>query len=307
MRVASIGLGLMGSSLARRMAAAGHSVTGFDKSAAQMAAVPAGVAAAGSISEAVAGVEAIVLSLPNSEIGKQVCLGPDGVASAAPAGAIVIDATTARPADTLEMAAGLAKADIHFMDATVSGNPPMADRGELVVMAGGDPEDLAIVTPLLEAFGRAVYHVGPVGAAARTKLIVNHALGIHRVAVAEVLVVAEKAGLDLERTLEVLKDSAASSKAMDIWGERMIAGAHFPPLGRLILTRKDLRLIVEQADEVEASAELVAAALAVVDEAVAAGLGDADNGVVMEAVRRRAGLTRFDESAILDGREETSS
>jgi 3-hydroxyisobutyrate dehydrogenase-like beta-hydroxyacid dehydrogenase len=127
------------------------------------------------------------------------------------------------------------------------------------------------------------------------------------VAIAEVLVVAEKAGLDLEQTLEVLKDSAASSKAMDIWGERMIAGAHYPPLGRLRLTRKDAGLIVDQAEEVGASAEMVRAALAVVEEAMAAGLGDADNGAVMEALRRRAGLTRFDASAMLDGREETDS
>jgi len=109
---------------------------------------------------------------------------------------------------------------------------------------------------------------------------------------------------DLDLILEVLRDSAAYSKAMDIWGERMVAGSHYPPYGRLNSTRKDLGLIVDQADEVAASADLARAALDVVDAAMADGLGDADNGVVMEALRRRAGLSRFDRSAILDGQED---
>ena len=307
MRVASIGLGLMGAALATRMVEAGHDVSGYDVDQARVGVASAvGVSPATSMAGAVAGAEAIVLSLPTSEIGKDVCLGPAGLATFAPAGTVVIDTTTARPTDTIDIAAGLAGAGIGFVDATVSGNSPMAARGELVVMAGGSPADIASVSPILEAFGRSVHHVGPVGNGARTKLLVNHALGIHRVAVAEVLVVAEKAGLDLDLTLEVLRDSAAYSKAMDIWGERMIAGAHLPPFGRLKLTRKDVGLIVDQANDVGASAELARAALAVVEEAMAAGMGDADNGVVMEAMRRRAGLTEFDESAILDGPEEES-
>jgi len=307
MRVASIGLGLMGAALAARMVEAGHDISGYDVDETRVDVASAvGVNPAASMAEAVSAAEAIVLSLPTSEIGKDVCLGPAGLATFAPAGIVVIDTTTARPTDTIDIAAGLAEAGIGFVDATVSGNSPMAARGELIVMAGGSATDIALATPILEAFGRSVHHVGPVGNGARTKLLVNHALGIHRVAVAEVLVVAEKAGLDLDLTLEVLQDSAAYSKAMDICGERMIAGAHFPPFGRLKLTRKDIGLIVDQSDDVGASAELARAALAVVEEAMVAGLGEADNGVVMEAIRRRAGLTRFEASAILDGPGEES-
>lgn len=124
------------------------------------------------------------------------------------------------------------------------------------------------------------------------KLLVNQALTIHRMALAETLVVAELAGLDLDATLDVLKDSLAYSKAMDAWGDRMISGDHFEPFARLRQSSKDARLILEHGQDVEASvalAEVVAAALA---EGESTGLSDLDNSAIMEVVRRRAGIGR---------------
>lgn len=296
MQVAIIGLGLMGSAFAKRIAEGGHDVTGFDIDPAREEASPdQPFRRAGSIEAAVGGAEVVILSLPNSQIGLDVAVAPGGLAELLPAGAIVVDTTTARPADTLVIGAALEQRGIGFVDATVSGNPPQALKGDLVVMAGGKDEHVTAVAPVLACFGRSIHRVGPTGSGARTKLLVNHLLGIHRVAIAEVLVVAQKAGLALPELLEVLADSAAYSKAIDYWGERMAAGSHYPPTGRLVLTKKDLDLISEQAQEVGASSDLVDAALRVVEEAMDAGLGDADNSVVMEALRRRAGVPAIEQ------------
>jgi 3-hydroxyisobutyrate dehydrogenase-like beta-hydroxyacid dehydrogenase len=124
------------------------------------------------------------------------------------------------------------------------------------------------------------------------KLLVNHALTIHRMALAETLVVAELAGLDLDATLEVLKDSLAYSKAMDAWGDRMIAGDHYEPYARLRQSAKDARLIVEHGHDVEAPVALVEVVAAALAEGENTGLADFDNSAVMEVVRRRAGVGR---------------
>lgn len=125
------------------------------------------------------------------------------------------------------------------------------------------------------------------------KLLVNHALTIHRMALAETLVVAELAGLDLHATLAVLEDSLAYSKAMDLWGERMIAGDHEPPFARLRQSLKDARLIVEHAHELGAAAPLVEVVAAALSEGESTGLADMDNGAIIEVVRRRSGIGRI--------------
>jgi len=125
------------------------------------------------------------------------------------------------------------------------------------------------------------------------KLIVNHVLAIHRMALAESLVVAELAGIDLESTLEVLKDSLAYSKAMDAWGERMVAADHDPPFSRLRQSHKDSRLIVDHGVGLGATMDLAQVVRAALSEGEVDGLGDFDNSAVVEVVRRRAGIGRL--------------
>ena len=164
----------------------------------------------------------------------------------------VFDTTTGRPADSVEIGEALSAIGIDFADMTLSGNAAMAERGELTVMLGGSDPAFAAAHPIIEAVGVSGHHVGPVGAGALAKLVVNHVLAINRAAVAEGLVAAEAAGVDLERMLDVLKAGAAYSKAMDIWGERMVQGDHENPNARLRQSYKDSKLIVEQTDSVGA-------------------------------------------------------
>ena len=291
--VAVIGLGLMGSRMSANLLAAGHRVRGYDPDPARSAELEGkGGVAAGSPAEAVQGCAAALLSLPTSEVSRQVCLGDGGIAEAGVSPLYVYDTTTGRPDDAVEIAAALAEAGVVYTDSTVSGNSEVAERGELVVMVGGPEEAYQAGRSIFEAIGRSHHHVGAVGSASRMKLIVNHALTIHRMALAEALVVAELAEMDLDTTLAVLKDSLAYSKAMDVWGERMVRGDHEPPFARLRQSHKDARLIVEHGLELGATMDLAQVARAALAEGEETGLADLDNSSVAEVVRRRAGLGR---------------
>jgi 2-hydroxy-3-oxopropionate reductase len=291
--IAVIGLGIMGSRMAGRLQAAGYRLRGFDPDPVRLSEFEAaGGTPAGSPAEAVRGCWSALLSLPNSDVSRRVCLGPNGISASGISRLLVLDATTGRPEDAVENAAGLARVGIDYADTTVSGNAPVAAAGELVVIVGASAEAYARARPVLEAIGRSHHHVGPVGAGARIKLIVNHVLAIHRMALSEGLVVAELAGLDLASTLAVLKDSVAYSKAMDLWGERIIAGDHEPPSARLRQSHKDARLIVEHGEAMGASLDLIRVVEAALAEGEENGLADLDNSAVAEVVRRRAGIGR---------------
>lgn len=292
--IAVIGLGIMGSRLARRLLDAGMTVRGYDIDPDRMAAfVDAGGAAGSSPADAAEGCELVVLSLLTSDISREVCLGPAGIRSTVARPLLVLDATTGRPADSMEIAGELRNAGVDYADMTVSGNAAVAERGELVVMLGGTDEAYARAEPVMRAIGRSSHHVGPVGAGARMKLIVNHVLAVNRAALAEGLVAAELAGLDLGTTLEVLADGVAYSRAMDLWGPRMVAGDHERPNARLRQSHKDSRLIAEHAHEVGAPAEFIELVESYLGEGVAGGLGDKDNSSVIEVIRRRAGIGRI--------------
>ena len=291
--VAVIGLGLMGSRMSGHLISAGHRVRGYDPDPARLAELESkGGVAAGSPAEAVQGCWAALLSLPTSDVSREVCLGGDGIGAAGVSHLYVYDTTTGRPGDAVEIAAALVDAGVAYSDSTVSGNSEVAERGALVVMVGGSKEAYDSGRPIFEAIGRSHHHVGPVGSASRMKLIVNHALTVHRMALAEALVVAELAGMDLETTLEVLKDSLAYSKAMDVWGDRMVRGDHEHPFARLRQSHKDARLIVEHGLELGATMDLAQVARAALAEGEESGLADLDNSSVAEVVRRRAGLGR---------------
>jgi 3-hydroxyisobutyrate dehydrogenase-like beta-hydroxyacid dehydrogenase len=291
--ISVIGLGLMGSRMASRLLDHDFAVRGFDTDPLCLEEFEAaGGVPAISPADAVQGCWAALLSLPGSDVSKEVCLGPNGIANSGVAPLNVYDATTGRPADAIEVGEAMAASGITYCDTTVSGNGEIAENGELVVMMGGPGEAYEAGIPLFEAIGRSHHHVGEVSAGSRMKLLVNHALTIHRMALAETLVVAELAGLDLDATLDVLEDSLAYSKAMGVWGDRMIAGDHYEPYSRLRQSSKDARLIVEHGHDLDAPVALVEIVAAALAEGESTGLAELDNSAVMEVVRRRAGIGR---------------
>jgi 3-hydroxyisobutyrate dehydrogenase-like beta-hydroxyacid dehydrogenase len=166
-------------------------------------------------------------------------------------------------------------------------------------MFGGSEQAYARSLPIMEAIGRSHHHMGPVGSAAQMKLIVNHVLAVNRSSLAEALVVAEKAGLDLEHTLGVLADSAAYSRAMDLWGARMVAADHGRPNARLRQSHKDSKIMLSQAERLGVPADHIRMVESTLRDGVEHGLGDLDNSSTIEVIRRRAGMGRipFEEDA----------
>jgi len=292
--IAVIGLGLMGSRMSKRLLDHGFRLRGYDPEPARLEEFgKAGGVPADTAASAVEGCWAALLSLPDSDVSRGVCLGRDGIVASSVSGLTVYDTTTGRPADAVEIAGALAKHGLTYCDSTVSGNSALAESGDLVLMMGGPAEAYEQGRPIFAAISRSQHHVGPVGSGARMKLIVNHLLNIHRMGLAETLVVAELAGMDMHGTLDVLKDSLAYSKAMDAWGDQMVTGDHMSPYARLRQSHKDARLIVEHALELGAIAELVTVVRDALAEGEATGLADLDNSSIIEVVRRRAGIGRL--------------
>lgn len=286
----------MGSRFAARLIDAGYVLRGHDPDPQRAAAFEqAGGAVTSSPAEAVAGCDIAVLSLLTSQISTEVCLGTNGIVESADRPLLVLDATTGHPQDARAIHERLAEHGIEFADMTVSGNAAVAERGELVVMFGGSTEAYERARGVMNVLGRSHHYLGPAGAGTTMKLIVNHCLGINRAGLAEALVAAEMADLDLRRTFDVLRDGVAYSRAMDLWGDRMVAADHDHPNARLRQSSKDARLIVEHAQSLGSPIDLISVVRDQLAAGERSGLGELDNSFIIEVVRRGAGVGRIPE------------
>lgn len=296
--VGLVGLGLMGTAMSGRLLEAGYRVHGFDVAeVSRQAHRDRGGTVGSSLAEVAERCRVVMLSLPNGDVMREVTLGRDGLRDVAKQGAVVVDTTTTRPDEAITVAAELATRGVIFLDVGVSGNSAMVARGDALAMVGGSLVDAPFVRDILKAFCRDVMHAGGSGEGMRAKLIVNHILMLNRFAVAEGLVLAEKIGMDLRTTLPILKASAAYSKAMDVWGQRMVDQDYYPPASRVRTGNKDLQLILELARNADAPVLGLAQVNHVVRSMLANGLGDADNSVVAEMLRRLAGVGQVGTSA----------
>lgn len=236
MRVAVIGLGAMGLPMARRLAAAGHAVTGWDVAAARREAASGLTLAEG----CAAGAEAVLLSLPDDAA---VMAGAEAVLAAGPApGAVVLDCSTVSPATPRRLAPRFAAAGFAWVDAPVSGGPAGAAAGTLTVMAGAEPGVIDRARPVLEAIAAKVVHVGGPGAGAVAKLVNNLLVGAHLIAAAEALRIGRRAGVDTQALLAVINGASGRSAATEVNFPRWILPGAFDSGFTAGLMRKDLRL-----------------------------------------------------------------
>jgi 3-hydroxyisobutyrate dehydrogenase-like beta-hydroxyacid dehydrogenase len=294
--VGFVGLGLMGSALTKSLLSAGFDVQGYDIDSQRGRELDErGGRSVSSIREVARGVETILLSLPNGDAVREVCLGEHGIARSCAPGLVVIDTTTARPGDTIATAEELAKGGITLLDVSLSGTSRMAETRDLVAMVGGPLEAYARIGPLLDGLARTRYHLGPVGSGVRAKLVVNLALGVSRLMLAEALVLGERAGMDLEVLLEVLKDSVAYSRVMDVYGARMLAGDHLTPTSRLKTHNKTISLILEFGHDVGVPLWLTPVVAQILQSAMLAGMSDWDSTATIEVLRRLTGEGRVSE------------
>lgn len=291
-RVGVVGMGLMGSAFTHHLLQSGFAVQGFDideQRARQLH--ERGGTPVESPAAAAKGARWVLTSLPNSDIVREVVLGPNGIAQGAAPGLIVADASTSRPEDSQRLGAELAQRGIGFLDAAVSGTSAMAWKKDLIIIAGGTEEAFAACKPFFAGFSRAAYHMGAVGSGAMTKLVINLVLFGNRLALAEGLVLGTKAGMEGETLLKVLQDAACSSKTMIDKGPKMLKG-DYSPEGQVKISLKDGRLALEQGARVGAPMLVASLWTQLQQAAYQQGLADNDSVAFIEVLRLMAGMPK---------------
>ncbi len=244
-----IGMGVMGAPMAINLAAAGFALAVFDGDAARAAAVARagrGITAAANAAELAAEADIVITMLPNGDVVRQVV---KGIGAAMKPGALLLDTSSSEPWHTRATAAALAARGVAMVDAPVSGAQWGAEAAELVFMVGGAADDLARIRPLLEAMGRAIHHVGPLGAGHTMKCINNMITAMTFVATAEGLAIGKRAGLDPVAMNEVLNESTGASwLTRNHFAQRVFSRTFDDPF-KLDLMAKDVGIAMGLAQE----------------------------------------------------------
>jgi 3-hydroxyisobutyrate dehydrogenase-like beta-hydroxyacid dehydrogenase len=283
--IGMIGLGLLGGAIARRLLQFEYEVIGYDLDPQRRTALSAdGVVATTSAADVVEVCDKVILSLPTSETVTEVIAD---VSSSLRQGQYVIDTTTGEPEAISAAATELARRGVHYLDATVAGSSSQAQSGDVLILVGARPEDFASCQSLLIQLGRQVHHIGPPGAGARLKLVHNLILGLNRAVLAEGLSFARSLGLDAERTLDVLRGSAAYSRVMDQKGHRMVSN-NFDPEARISQHLKDVRLMLDAGNAAGARLPLSETHRDLLEAIEAAGWGTLDNSAIIRAFENGA-------------------
>jgi 3-hydroxyisobutyrate dehydrogenase-like beta-hydroxyacid dehydrogenase len=286
-RIGFVGLGIMGSRMAANVARAGWPLTVWnrtretaDRFAAdhpcRVAESPSGVAAVSDI---------VVTMVVDGDQVEAVLLGEGGVADGAAPGLLCVDCSTIGPAYAVRIGRRLAERDVRLLDAPVTGSAPRAQDATLTIMVGGGSDDFARAQPLLEAMGRLVLHVGPLGHGQTIKLINNSVAAVNALTVAEALLVGDEAGVDLDALVTVMEAGSGASAMLEL--KQAAMRAHdFAPLFKLEHMLKDVRLCLQAAG---VPFEAARAAERALEEAAALGHAGDDFAAMLAAVERRAG------------------
>ncbi len=248
-RVGLIGLGYMGSAMARRLRARGRSVVGYDIDETKMKAMAeGGVTCVGSSAEAAQDTGAVIVCVTSTASVEQAVFGSGGLAESASRGQTLVDMSTTDAEATRRMAERLSDAcGMAWIDAPVSGGPPAAEKGSLAMMAGGEPAVFEQVRPLLDDLAAKVTLMGPVGAGQVTKMI-NQVLCLTLYPIlAEALKLGENAGVDVARIPEALGDGYAGSNLLRHMFPRMVAREYEPPAAFARQVLKDLDMVYDLA------------------------------------------------------------
>ena len=288
--VGIIGVGLMGTVMARRLLAAGMSVVGYDpRPQALDGLVALGGTAAGSVADIARGCLRAVICVFDTAQVEDVIEGPGGILSL-PAEeqrlGLAINTSTCEPDRVTALAQRAAGRGLRIVELPISGTSQQVTQGDGVGLVAGDPAAAEAARDIIDAICPRTYFMGAAGNGAKTKLAINHILGLNRAALAEGLILADRLGLPLEAFLTAAKGSAAYSQIMDVKGAKMIA-RDFAPHGKVAQSLKDFGLILDAAAARGQVLPLAAVYAELMRGCVAAGEGEHDNCAIIEEVRRR--------------------
>ena len=287
--VAVVGMGRMGSAMARSIARAGFEVIVHNRTRDRAAAVGSeiGCRVAGSPAEAASAADVAITMLADDDAVRSTFGGPDGLLAGTRSGTVLVDMSTVRP-DTITAFEGRAhEVGAGLLDAPVSGSVQLAEAGGLTLMVGGEATDLERARRVLEAVSKAIFHMGPLGTGAAMKLAVNTVIFGLNGALAEGLVLAEAAGIDRSVAYDVIAAGAAGAPYVGYKRAAFVDPDNTPVAFSLDLTDKDLGLIDDYARALGVAMPQTAVTREVVRLAAAGGRGSNDFSSVAVELRRR--------------------
>jgi 3-hydroxyisobutyrate dehydrogenase len=288
--VGFIGLGIMGKSMALNLISAGHDVTVWNRTASRShEAASAGAEVASSPKEVAEGCDIVMICVSDTPDVEAVVFGSGGVAEGVHEGSLIIDHSTISPAATREFAKRVNKLGGRWLDAPISGGSEGAKNATLSIMVGGDDADLTRARPYLEALGTTITHVGPQGAGQLVKAVNQVLVVVNQLAVSEALLLAAAGGLDLEATLKAVESGAAGSWMLSNRGPQMI-DRDWRPGFTIDLQQKDLRLVLEAADDLGVPIPGTALVFQLYRALQNRGLGSEGNHALVKALEEMCGI-----------------
>jgi putative dehydrogenase len=289
--VAIFGLGAMGFGMAGALVRAGLKTHGFDVNAQAAARFQAAGGAAGGFAEIATSVEAVLIVVLNAAQTEAVLFGEDGIDAQLAQGTVVIACATVAHDFARDMAARCASLGLLYLDAPVSGGTIGAAEGTLSILASGSPDAFAKAQPALAAIAAKVFELGDeVGAGSSMKAVNQMLVGIHIAAMAEAMTFGITQGIAPETFLEVIRQCAGTSWALESRAPHIIAG-DYTPLSAVDIWPKDLGIVLDIAKGAKFGAPITAAALQQYLAASGSGLGKQDDAAVAKVYARNAGLT----------------
>ncbi len=283
MKLGFIGLGIMGAPMAGHLRAAGHELFVHTRSSVPAALREAGAVACADATAVAQKADVIFLMLPDTPDVEQVLFGHAGVAAGLSAGKTVVDMSSISPMATKAFAAKIAALGGDYLDAPVSGGEVGAKAASLTIMVGGSEAAFARVLPLFQLMGKNITHVGGSGDGQTTKVANQIIVALNIAAVSEALVFASKAGADPAKVRQALMGGFASSRILEVHGERMIKRS-FAPGFRIRLHQKDLGLALQGARELGVSLPQTAGAAQLMQACAAHGMADLDHSALVKAL-----------------------
>ncbi len=289
-QVGFIGLGIMGRGMAANLLRAGFPLAVWNRTRERTEPLAAaGAAVAASPAELAAASDIVITCVSDTPDVEAVILGPQGVIHGARPGSLVIDMSTISPQATRAIAAALAARGVDMLDAPISGGSEGAAQGTLSIMVGGAAAALQRALPVLQAMGKRITHVGPHGAGQTVKLV-NQVLVVGNcLAMCEALLLAQAGGVDLEKTLEAVSGGAAGSWMLSQRGPQILS-RDWRPGFTIALQQKDLRLVLEAADQQGVPLPGTALIFQLYRTLEARGLGGDGNHALVKALEALAGF-----------------
>jgi 3-hydroxyisobutyrate dehydrogenase-like beta-hydroxyacid dehydrogenase len=286
MRVAFLGLGIMGRSMAANMAKAGHEVTVWNRSAGKEV---EGARSAASPAEAARGAEVVWMCVSDTKAVESVLFGPQGVEESLAEGMIIVDSSTISPSATRQFAERVRARGVQYVDAPMTGSKAGAASGTLTFMIGGEEAVIAKLQPLFAAMGKKFFRMGETGKGQAAKLVMNLQIALIYEGFAEALTLATKLGVDVNALVPLIQASMVNSGVVE-YKAPFVLKRDFSPNFPLRLMHKDLKLALEAAKELRVRLPGLETVEEIYDVADEDGHGDLDYSATLTLLEKWAGV-----------------